>query len=84
VNTKNRKIMGKTMNISIGEEMLAFIHQRVAADLHGSVSDYIRCLVRRDQCRWTERIGKPRQANEWFISLEDAKAIVEMHGGRVS
>jgi Arc/MetJ-type ribon-helix-helix transcriptional regulator len=76
--------MRKTMNISISEDMLAFIHKRVAADLHGSVSDYIRSLVRRDQCRWTEKFDNPRRANDWLISLEDAKAIVEMHGGRVS
>ena len=76
--------MRKTMNISISEEMLQFIHKRVAADLHGSVSDYIRCLVRHDQYRWSKKFDKPRQVNDSFMSLEEAKAIVELHGGRVS
>ena len=76
--------MRKTMNISISEEMLEFIHKRVAADLHGSVSDYIRCLVRHDQYRWSKKFDKPRQVNDSFMSLEEAKAIVELHGGRVS
>ena len=76
--------MRKTMNISISEEMLAFIHKRVAADLHGSVSDYIRCLVRHDQYRWSKKFDKPRQVNDGLMSVEEARAIIEANGGRVS
>ena len=76
--------MRKTMNISVSDDMLTLIHEGVENGSYGSVSEYIRTLVRRDQRGRTKMIAEVRPVNDFFITLEHAKEIVEMHGGRVS
>lgn len=38
-----------SMNVSLPKEQKAFVDERVAAGSFGSVSDYVRELIRRDQ-----------------------------------
>lgn len=40
-----------TVNISLPEPLKAFVESQVAEGLYGSVSDYIRTLIREDQKR---------------------------------
>jgi antitoxin ParD1/3/4 len=44
-----------TMNISLPENLKQFVDQHVAAAGYGSVSDYVRDLIRQDQVRQVER-----------------------------
>ena len=41
----------KTMNVSLPDSMRDYIEQQVKADGYGSVSEYIRDLIRQDQKR---------------------------------
>jgi len=76
--------MRKTMNISVSDDMLALIHEGVEKGSYGSVSEYIRSLIRRDQRGRNKIIAEVRPVNDCFITLEHAKEIVEMYEGRVS
>jgi antitoxin ParD1/3/4 len=44
----------RTVNISLPDPMRDFIESRVTDGLYGSVSDYIRTLIREDQRRKTQ------------------------------
>jgi antitoxin ParD1/3/4 len=49
----------KTFHISLPEPLKDYIDQRVIEEHHGTLSDYIRALVRKDQkCRAEERLDK--------------------------
>ena len=44
-----------TMNLSLPDEMIAFVEARVAQDGHASASEYLRALIREDQERRAKR-----------------------------
>ena len=44
-----------TMNISLPEALKEFVDRQVARARYGSVSDYVRDLIRQDQVRQAER-----------------------------
>lgn len=54
----------RTMNISLPEEMKAFIEERMAAEGHASASDYLRFLIREAQ--------RTRARQELEAKLRDA------------
>ena len=56
-----------TINISMPESMRKFIEQRVGGGNYGSVSEYIRELIRRDQnlMRRTSQF-EPQQSEQQF------------------
>lgn len=76
--------MRKTINISVPEEMYEYILGEAGC---GSVSEYIRSLVRREQQRRSDYaarpIAHPARANDSYIlanaldQLDKLKAILE-------
>jgi antitoxin ParD1/3/4 len=44
-----------TMNLSLPDEMIAFVEARVAQDGYASASEYLRALIREDQKRRAKR-----------------------------
>ena len=69
--------MRKTMNISLSDELHAFVTERVNAGCYGSASEYIRTLLRRDRSELYEWnvVARPsvrvRRANEYLADLGD-------------
>lgn len=72
-----------TMNISLPESMKTFVEERLSADEYGTVSEYMRDLIRADQTRREElKLEKLlrerlRSNGELEFDIEDAKA--ELH-----
>ena len=76
--------MRKTINISVSEQMHAYVLEQAG---YGTVSEYIRSLVRRDQQRRADYAARPTPVpgrandNAVFVNaldqLEKLKAILE-------
>ena len=69
----------KTMNISLPETMKIFVEERIETDGYGTVSEYVRDLIREDQKkREEEKLEKlllaRLQSNEAEFSIKDVKA----------
>lgn len=69
----------KTMNISLPETMKVFVEERIETDGYGTVSEYVRDLIREDQKkREEEKLEKlllsRLQSNEAEFSNKDVKA----------
>lgn len=70
--------ISKTMNISLPETMKTFINERVETDGYGTVSEYVRDLIRDDQKRREEdKLEKlllnRMQSSGAGFSIKDAK-----------
>ncbi len=69
----------KTMNISLPETMKIFVEERIESDGYGTVSEYVRDLIREDQKRREEEkleklLLARLQSNEAEFSIKDVKA----------
>lgn len=58
------------LSVSIPENLLATINQRIGSGDYSSISDYIRDLIRRD-------MQEPRKAGQGALSDELQKTVVD-------
>lgn len=70
--------MATTMNISLPETMKTFVEERLTNDGYGTVSEYVRELIREDQKRREEeKLGKlllARLESESDFTIEEVRA----------
>jgi antitoxin ParD1/3/4 len=69
--------MPTTMNISLPEAMKTFVEERIERDGYGSVSEYVRDLIREDQKKKEEekleKLLLARLESTADFSIEDVK-----------
>lgn len=58
-----------TLNISLPEQMKAYISQRVSGGEFSNISDYVRTLIRREQEQERQRID----LHQWELTQQQAK-----------
>jgi len=69
-----------TMNISLPDSMKSFIDERLSKDGYGTVSEYVRELVRADQKRREEEkleillLQRLRSDSEFEFDIQDVRA----------
>lgn len=84
-----------TMNISLPEALKEFVDRHVASAGYGSVSDYVRDLIRQDQVRQAERrlaelirdglesgAGRPADTRYWAVKRASLRASPSRRPGR--
>ena len=54
-----------TMNISVPDEMKAFVEAQMTQEGYASASEYLRALIRDAQKRQAKRAWKPNSARPW-------------------
>ena len=54
-----------TMNISLPDEMKAFVEAQMATEGYASASEYLRALIREAQKRQANRRLRPSSARHW-------------------
>lgn len=68
----------KTMNISLPDAMKTFVEERLETDGYGTVSEYVRDLIRDDQKKREEakleRLLLARLESKTDFSIEEVKA----------
>ena len=76
----------KTMNISLPETMKTFVEERLVTDGYGTVSEYVRELIREDQKkREEEKLEKlllTRLESKSEFSIEEVRAELARRTGQ--
>lgn len=76
----------KTMNISLPETMKIFVEERLMTDGYGTVSEYVRKLIREDQKKREEekleRLLLSRLESESEFSIEEVRAELSRRTGK--
>lgn len=67
-----------TMNVSLPDQMKAWVEEQVATGRYGNSSDYVRDLVRRDQERAEARAELNRLVEEGFASGFSEMSVEEV------
>ncbi len=77
-----------TMNVSLPRGMKAFIDERLAGDEYGTVSEYVRELIRADQKRHEEQklerllLDRLQSVTEMEFDIQDVRAELAKRLGK--
>jgi antitoxin ParD1/3/4 len=79
--------MATTMNVSLPETMKAFVEERLTTDGYGTVSEYVRDLIREDQKRREEEkleklLLARLQSDDSEFSIKDVRAELAKRRGQ--